>query len=244
MERYISIVHESGDRRMERMLDKFHDGLIRIGIDHVKTGHMLSDMELARHHGVPAPLLDFSWSPYIALFFAFNRVRKNENSVLYVLNINQLGKQWAKENSIDPNDPSLSKSYNEFTDPNDDLLKSELPEDTLRILPYPSENSPRMHHQMGVFLYNTLDYEKRSVKDLEEYFEQQEEGFDSCSLPNKTTPTMKKILIPHNLIKDVLSHLELMNINGATLMRNADGVADNIRNDYNYNRKFFLRSSD
>src|SRR4051812_46242823 len=32
-------------------------------------------LEYARHYGLPSPLIDFSQSPYVALFFALNGVR-------------------------------------------------------------------------------------------------------------------------------------------------------------------------
>jgi hypothetical protein len=52
-------------------------------------------LELARHYGVPSPLIDFSLSPYVALFFAFNGVRpleaqKGEHAAIYCLNIRAL----------------------------------------------------------------------------------------------------------------------------------------------------------
>jgi FRG domain len=32
-------------------------------------------LEFGRHYGIPSPLIDFSYSPYVATFFAFNGVR-------------------------------------------------------------------------------------------------------------------------------------------------------------------------
>ena len=50
-------------------------------------------LELARHYGILTPLIDFSYSPYIALFFACSEINDvfNKNyGVLYALDISEL----------------------------------------------------------------------------------------------------------------------------------------------------------
>jgi hypothetical protein len=58
-------------------------------------------LEFARHYGVPSPLIDFSKSPYVALFFAFNGVRPHDSTngdhaAIYCLNIHELASVWAQ----------------------------------------------------------------------------------------------------------------------------------------------------
>ena len=83
------------------MIDDFIVNLASIGITTpFEKGDMRGRLEYARHYGVPSPLIDFTFSPYVALFFAFSGVRplearSGDNSVVYCVNIFELAGLWA-----------------------------------------------------------------------------------------------------------------------------------------------------
>jgi hypothetical protein len=78
---------------IDEMINHFIVNLASIGISlPFDKRDRRGRLEFARHYGVPSPLIDFSLSPYVALFFAFNGVRpleaKNgEHAAIYCLDI-------------------------------------------------------------------------------------------------------------------------------------------------------------
>ncbi len=82
------------DLEMTETLMNFEKNLARGGFfPFDKSVSKYKWLELARHYGIPTPLIDFSYSPYIALFFAcseINNIFNDNNAVLYALDVSEL----------------------------------------------------------------------------------------------------------------------------------------------------------
>jgi len=243
-QRFSNISHELR-MPIDDLLTKFRVGLIKMGINPFESDNRQDWLEFSRHHGLPTPCLDFTYSPYVALFFAFNGIRNGNNKdeeyvVLYALDINQLSSRWASwKHDIQKEKDQYNQACNEFRLPKMPLFKEEFPVMRLQFIPFPSKFNLRMQRQIGALLYDTLDYKTIGYKGLEDFIDKYEEPDIVCfdGENKKGDPTLFKVFINKKCIRNVMERLELMGINGGTLFMNADGVAMDVINANAYNMK-------
>lgn len=243
-QRHRAVLHEPWNTDIDEALMAYKVGLEKLGIKSFDHTNRFEALEHGRHHGVPTPCLDFSYSPYVALFFAFNGVRiprkkKKPYSVIYALNVNQLAEVRAKELHDPRTDcDAFYKAFHSFQWPKREDVENGFPANTLQFIPFPGAANKRMQRQLGCLIYDTLWYKHMGLKDLEDYIEQETET--TKTLPGR--PILTKVFINQSAASDVFARLELMNITGGNLYDSADGVALDIKNAYNYNPKFsYLR---
>ena len=246
LERYWPIQHSDDDPTINRMIRQYKDGLSRMGL-HLPSGMTALDcLEHARHYGLPAPLLDFSWSPYVALFFSVDGVgylNKPSKSVVYALNLTQLALHWVR-NKTDDRGTEFGKLCDKFLY-SSEPLHDHFPGNSLAVIRDPGPYSTRMHNQLGAFIYCTLDYDSRGCKDFEDYLHtvnEEQDRHDSPRILIGKRPVLTKVFIKHDWATEIFQRLELWNITGAKLFGIAEGVAADVWNSYHYHPKTaFLR---
>ncbi len=177
----------------------------------------LAWLSLMQHHGTPTRLLDFSYSFYVALYFAVTGARGD--AALWAVDVEQVLrrsgiKRPEGRNGIRMEWPVLSNAAaneylgNKLATP---ITAAEECKD-LGVLPVePFSQHPRMAAQQGLFLMPV-----NALLPIEENL-----GGRKSSGRND----LQKIIIPHALHETILLQLRNMNVTAATLFPGIDGFA-------------------
>ena len=246
-QRHILIRHEVWNTDIDDALLAYATALQKAGLETPDTRDRFFLMEHARHHGVPTPCLDFSYSPYVALFFAFNGVRKSlperrEWSVVYALDVKALAFAWAAF-MFNPRErfSDFHNAFRDFVQPIGAYFDSYFPSDALRFIPYPGKTNRRMQRQLGCLIYDTLDHRGAGRQDFEGYLNAiKEPAIFNGVIRAPGPPVLQKIHILQECVGEVFRRLEVMNINGVSLFGSGEGAAYDVQNSYNYAPRFSL----
>lgn len=175
--------------------------------------HGLELLALMRHHGAPTRLLDWTYSMYVAAFFALETARKDKPCAVWAINA-----WWCRKRLPAPYRPSPEELR---TDHEDNIIVDRLLA-TPALLAYPVNPfrlNQRLTIQRGLFLLPG-DTSKSFAENL-------------VAQADGTTGTLaahlKKIVIPWEARRDCLLELQRMNVTRATLFPGLDGFAESLR---------------
>jgi hypothetical protein len=181
--------------------------------------HLIEWLALMQHHGAPTRLLDFSRSPFIAAYFAFEQCNPylDIKTSIWAVNVNYL-----KTRSIE----NLGLYFADKLEQNNNAINEELFESIFYENKYslvfpvePFRMNRRYSLQQSIFVSTGISHEP-FMKQL---------GF----LGGDIEKAVIKIELPSELQKEVLRDLQRMNLNRASLFPDLDGYAASLRLRYN-----------
>lgn len=181
--------------------------------------HLIEWLALMQHHGAPTRLLDFSKSPFIAAYFAFEICipRHDHKIAVWAINV-----KFLKAKAIE----ILSEEYKEDFRENQNLINEKLFEKIFykyeknMVFPVePFRMNRRYSLQQSIFV--------STGKSSEPFMKQLE------FLGEFISQAVIKIEVPAIFQKEVLRDLQTMNLNRASLFPDLDGYAASLRLRYN-----------
>ena len=177
-------------------------------------------------------MIDFSSSPYVAVFFAFSGIRphdakKGEHAVIYCLNTFALAGMWARDCACQLDGSigeEFTKIHNKFLYNMNDPFRNGYESGILKYLNIPASWNRRMQRQRGVFLYDTLNYKMLGCDGLEAYLGQSE-------IPGPATESaLTKVIIPHKVGREIYERLQIMGVTATHLYDSHEAVAIDVVN--------------
>jgi hypothetical protein len=181
--------------------------------------HLIEWLALMQHHGAPTRLLDFSRSPFIAAFFAYEQcfVQQDIDVAVWAINFNFL-----KNRALEDLESEFSTEIKENKNLINERLFEKIFYQNNRNLIFPVEPfrmNRRYSLQQSIFV---------STGNSSQYFINQ-----LNFLGKEISKAVIKIELPSVLQKEVLRDLQKMNLNRASLFPDLDGYAASLRLRYN-----------
>jgi hypothetical protein len=166
-------------------------------------------LAIAQHHGLATPLLDWTYSPFVALFFSFEEEKCDYDGMF----------EEPDKRAVFALTHHLLEESRKV-----DKEKSKAIKDLVRVFSAPGHGNYRALSQAGIFL------KMPKGKDLESYV-REEYGKESYKEPPGEDANLHpsliltKLIIPNKNRVECLRFLDHMNINRASLFPDLDGVA-------------------
>lgn len=215
-----------GEKWSSELARKFEDHYLNLFKSkyHIYNGHehepksKLAWLSVMQHYGAPTRLIDFTESPYVALYFAleaYNPLLRNDLAI-YAIDYNSIMDESLA--FISKRDSSFKKTRHEIIGKQDELFDDVVDRFSYEVvwITEPLELNARIDRQSGTFLISG-DKEKR-IEDL-------------LARDMYKNVRILKFIVPHSIYENIYALLRKMNINAKTIYGDLGGLAKSIKMD-------------
>jgi hypothetical protein len=219
---------ERSVRRVQRWKRRLYESLMLFEFKREAYHHLahlpprkdfLAWLALGRHYEMPTRLVDFTYSFYVAAYFALSKRGSKEDGCILALKhgwLKERAEDWRKEND---NARGIPEDRASFHDPRL-FYRFAFELQPVYVIPVnPLRRNRRLARQQGLFL---------CPGDIRKTFEQNlEETLNRATSTDK--PVKKLICLRHELRSEAMLELRRMNIGMATLLPDLSGWAQSQR---------------
>lgn len=176
----------------------------------------LAWLSIMQHYGVPTRLLDFTESPYVALYFALEAYDPHSRNDLAVFALDYTGIMDRSIEHISSKDQAFKETRSSIYEKQDGIFETVVDRFSYDIawIAEPKQLNARLDRQAGSFLISG----NRGLRI--------QEVLDSETYANEF---MSKFIINCQLYKNIFDLLRKMNITSKSLYGDLDGLARSIR---------------
>jgi len=212
-----------------------------IGAEHFPST-TLELLSLMQHYGVPTKLLDFTYSPYVALYFAIYDMNPEVDSAVWSVlpfNLHSRSRKKLDDGGFTPQmrtDAYFSEQFVEQEYFDEAFMNHKY---GIAMLLQPERMNERLSIQQGLFLVTDgveLETSADPIKNVgmfktaeDTVLELLRDSGTAAIDHSATDPTLLKIIIPGSLKVSLMKTLELMNINASSLFPGLDGFGRYIK---------------
>ncbi|MDK2742335.1 MAG: FRG domain-containing protein [Nitrospira sp. BO4] len=218
----VSKVSEQAWKLQENRIRRIFRRKSHLFLDDLPANDELEWLALMQHHGAPTRLLDFTWSPYVAAFFALERA--TSDAAIWAINLPLL---WAIHDrhkisgiKVREGDPRDTAAFEKYYLPN--RYSFVWQGDPFRM-------PQRVVAQSGTFLVSS--HLGISVEDI------------LARYPGSGELLVQFVLKTENLRAEAMASLYSMNITQATLFPGLDGLARSMAYEFEYSWQVDVRTS-
>ncbi|MBN2239007.1 MAG: FRG domain-containing protein [Dehalococcoidales bacterium] len=194
-------------------------------------------LSLIQHYGGVTRLLDFSYSFYVATFFAMEEYNQNEDAVVWAIHLDNVDKVFRAKFAIEEGLIATEDVCRKYSDLANSLIWKE-DNDSLVFPVEPIRMNERMAIQQGLFLF-PLNPREGFESNLAAVFNEEKSTFKQKAVADydpeiHTRESLEAIFVIKLTFQDylrdqILNDLWKMNVNAATLFPGIDGFARSLR---------------